>query len=166
MSNIKSQLYAELFEAAMNSTLKAAEKVPVANRYRNVQEGKAHPLWLIGHLAGANNSVVNMWCCGGESIVPKELRTRFAPDFAKGDPIVTDPSKYPSWDEVVGLYKAVGEKCVAGIRAMSDADLQGELKNAPDTVKQSFGTIEKTLRGMIAHDSHHRGQLAMLAALK
>ena len=38
MSNPKSEVYAELYEAAIKATVGAAEKVPESNRMRQLQE--------------------------------------------------------------------------------------------------------------------------------
>ena len=163
MSN--AQVYADLFDLVTKLTLGAAQKIPEANRLRTVQEGKAHPLWLIGHLANSNSLMVLKFCCGQKSPLPREYNKTFAPDFAQGDPIVTDPAAYPDWDEVVANYKLINEACAAGIRNLSDEDLGKELEGAPDMLKHIFGNVDYTIRHMIAHDSHHRGQMAMLGAL-
>ena len=167
MGSTKADLYATMLEETAKSTAGAAAKVSAEKHFKVIQEGKAHPLWLVGHLANTNNLLINMWCCNGESLLPKHYGKIFAPDFAGGAPITVDPATYPSWDELLEQYKTVAAKCAEGIRTLDDATLAGELRGgAPDQMKQIFGNTEKTLRSIIAHDSYHRGQMALIVALK
>ena len=68
MNNSRTELYAELYEAAIKATVKAAEKVPEDKRTRQAQNEKAHPLWLLGHLAFSFDTVVNVWALNGEPV--------------------------------------------------------------------------------------------------
>lgn len=133
MSTSKVEVYTSLFEANFKETSTHAGKVPEACRMRQLADGKGHPLWLLGHLAYSNHVIVHMWSCGGEPLIPREYNKIFAPDFAGGDPISSDPSAYPAWDEVLAEYEKVSEACLAGLRKLSDDDLNGELKGkVPD----------------------------------
>ena len=160
-------IYGDLFEKCMLSTLKVAERIPEANYFRVLQEGKAHPLWLLGHITNTHHFLLHMTCFGQTPILPKEHAKLFSPDFAGGAPIVTDPATYPAWGEVVNNYRTVCEACLGHIRALRDEDLPGEFKGkANDFVKNMFGNVEGTIRHMIHHDAHHGGQMALLGALK
>lgn len=162
----KQNLYADMFAGAVDATVAAAEKVDEGKRMKQPGEQKAHPLWLIGHLAQVNSVVVHAWCCDGEGLTPKEYRKLFSPGIMGGDPIGSDPAGYPSWDNVVANYKKVGDACVEKIRNLSDDELDGDLRGGiPDSAKESLGSVEKTLVRMIGHDAYHRGQMNMLAAL-
>jgi hypothetical protein len=166
MAATRSQIYADMWDTNAKATIKAAEAIAEGKRFKTAQAGKSHPLWLLGHLANTNNLLVHIWCCEKDSLLPKGFGKKFAPDFAGGDPIVIDPSNYPSWDEILGHYKTVSEACGAGIRGLSDAELDGELRGgAPDQMKQMFNPIEDCIRKMLMHEAHHRGQMAMLGAL-
>lgn len=166
MGSVKAEVYADFFEQMINATIAAAENVPESHHFRVVQEGKAHPLWSIGHMANTNNRLVHQWCCGGESMLPENYSKRFSPDFAGGDPITANADDYPSWDEVVENYAKVSKACVQGIRGLDDAVLAGELRgDAPDRLKERFKSVEYTLRSMAGHDAYHRGQMNALAAL-
>lgn len=167
MGSAKADIYATIFEDTTKATANAAAKVPAEKRFKVIQEGKAHPLWLVGHLANTNNLLIHMWCCNGESLLPKGYGKIFAPDFAGGAPITSDAATYPAWDELLEQYKTVSAKCAEAIRGLDDASLAGELRGgAPDQMKQIFGNTEKTLRAITLHDAYHRGQFALIAALK
>lgn len=166
MSNTKAEVYAGLYEAAVKATVSAAEKVPESHRMRQVQDGKAHPVWLIGHLAHGLNLFVNQWALGGASCCPDEYAPMFAPGVAGGKPVSSNASDYPSWDELLENYKKAGAATVDLIRSLDDGELAGELKGPiPDAARGFFGNLEQTLLGMGTHDAYHRGQLGMIAAL-
>ena len=166
MGSVKAEVYAEFFEDMVNATIAAAGQVAESHRMRVTQEGKAHPLWFIGHLANTNNLLVHGWCCDGESLLPKNYSKQFSPAMAKGNPITTAADDYPSWDEVVENYTKVGKKCVEGIRGLDDATLAGDLRGgAPDAMKEHFKSVEVAIRAMAGHDAYHRGQMNAVAAL-
>ena len=166
MSNPLQNVYKNVFENAYQATLQLADSIPEEKRYKQLKEGKAHPLWLIGHIANTNNLVVNRWCCEGESQLPKEYIKMFGPDFGGGAPPTSDASFYPSWDEVVDSYRKLHEACTAGIATLTEEQLLGDLRGgAPDAMKERFGSVSNTILSMVGHDNYHRGQMAMINAL-
>jgi hypothetical protein len=166
MGSVKAEVYAELLEEALDATIAAAEQVSEGGRLRAAQEGKAHPLWFIGHMAYANNLLLHQWCCDGESMIPSEYNKIFGPDFGGGNPITANADDYPSWDEVLDNYNKVGRACVEGIRALDDATLAGNLRGgAPDSIKEKFKSVQYAVRAMATHDAYHRGQMNAVAAL-
>ena len=133
---------------------------------RQLKDGKAHPLWLLGHLANSSHVTIHMWACGGAPLIPFEYNKMFSPDTFGGDPITAVPADYPAWDEVLANYEKVSETCLEELRGLSDDDLSGELPGkVPDSARDFLGNIESTLRIMAIHDAHHRGQISLLAAL-
>lgn len=162
----KQVLYGKMLLSAMEATTTAAEKIPEAKRMKQTQEGKAHPLWFIGHLANTNNLILQRWCCDGESLLSSDYRKMFAPESMGGNPIVADPGAYPSWDEVVAAYVKVNETSAAGLAALSPEELVGQLRGgAPEAMHERMGNVEKCILGMISHEAYHRGQMNLVAAL-
>ena len=163
MSNPKAEVYADLYEAAVKATVGAAEKVPESNRTRQLEEGKAHPLWLIGHLTWGMDAVVNVWILDGKAKCPEKYIGLFAPDLAGGTPVNSDATAYPAWDEIMEYYQKAGAAVVEAIRALDDSELDGELKGPmPDPVRGFFGNLGQSVSSMGTHDAHHRGQMVML----
>lgn len=164
MANTKMAVYATLLETARAETLAAAAAVPEDRRLYQLAPGKATPLWLMGHLANTINAVVRLWILERESLLTREQAKRFAPDFAGGAPPSDDPAAYPPWDEVVALYDQAMVDAIAGIPALDDALLPGPLPGRmPEPLRGFFSSVEFTLGRMVAHDSYHRGQMALLA---
>ncbi|MFP6583602.1 MAG: DinB family protein [Candidatus Hydrogenedentota bacterium] len=165
MGSALAQLHSTLFNEAITAALSTADAVTEDKRYRQLKEGKSHPLWLLGHIANTNNLLVNMWCLEGTPMFPKDFIPKFSPDFADGIDPTPDPGFYPSWDETVALFKAIGESCVEGIAKLTDDELNGPLRGgAPDAMKERFGNVDQTIRGMALHCEYHRGQIAIINA--
>ena len=147
-------------------TIKIAAGVPVESRFTQLKDGKAHPLWLLGHLANTANVVMLQWALNGENVTPKGFGRKFAPDFGGGDPVTTDPSAYPAWDEVVAVYERALTAAIDGVRKLDDSTLADPLPGRiPEPLRVHFSSIGVTLNIMVSHDSYHRGQMGMLSAL-
>lgn len=158
-----------------NHTLQVIESVAEAQRYRQLAPGKAHPCWLIGHMAFACDARGLKSLCGLEGVLDGSWREPFAPDFAGGQLPVADPDAYPSWEAVCAGYERVMDAFLAGLETLDDSQLDlpplGGHPPARDAAQAErserlFGTIRRTLNMLILHDSYHRGQLGLLAAMK
>ena len=166
MSNVKVNLIADMWQSSINATVGAAEKVPEAKRMSQLQDGKMHPTWLLGHLAFAASFPAMTIALGKRPVVPSDWLQKFGPDFAGGEPITSDASNYPSWDETLDGYKKSGEALVAAIRELDDSDLDGGAKGeVPDALKDRFESLGGVLVSFIGHNAYHTGQMNLIAAL-
>jgi len=166
MENPQIAIYVSLLETCVADTLKVAGAVRPEDRLVQVKPGKAHPMWLVGHLANTLNTVVLQWVLGEESRLTREFGKKFAPDFAHGDPITANPSDYPDWDEVIGLYGTIGAHVGERIKTLTDSDLPLPLKGSiPESRRDFFKSNQVTLGRMIGHDAYHRGQIGLLAKI-
>ena len=166
MSTQKVDLHIQQITLCKTETLRVAGGVAEADRFRQLKDGKAHPAWLVGHLANTVDSIVLGWMLLQESTLSKGFKKQFAPDFAGGLPITGKPEDYPAWDEVLGHYEEVLNKAAAGLAALDDASLDGPLKGSiPDALRNRFSSVGHTLTFLVLHDSYHRGQIGMLSKL-
>lgn len=166
MANERAKVYYGLLKAGTDDTITRAGKAPESNRLKQAREGGSHPLWLLGHLANSLNVFVVMWVGGEKAVTPREYGKIFMPESLGGDPITGNAADYPSWDEVFQNYQAAAAKATEIVKGLSDDDIAAALKgNVPEQYKEMFGNTEKTLGITITHDSHHRGQMALLAAM-
>ncbi|MBI4557109.1 MAG: DinB family protein [Candidatus Hydrogenedentes bacterium] len=166
MDHPKIEVYRQLVSMCRQETLGVAGRVHEQHRYFQLREGKAHPLWLLGHLANTLNVVLLQWTLGKESIFPKTFGKMFAPDFAGGAPVTSDPSAYPTWDEVTASYDQASQHALEACAALEDSELPAPPRgDFPDLLKAHFPTIESALARMIGHDNYHRGQMALLSKL-
>ena len=166
MSNTKIQLYTEMLESARKQTLQLAASVPDNKRFKQLQEGKATPAWLVGHLANTINVLVILFILEGDSVLSKELGHTFAPDFAGGKTPTENPDEYPAWDEILALYNKVFDTAIEGLSKLDDSALPNPLSSKmPDRLRDYFSSVEVTLGFMVSHDAYHRGQIGLLAKL-
>lgn len=162
----KVELLLEQLAFCREQTLKTASGVPEASHLVQLRPGKGHALWLLGHLANTADVVMIQWALNGASVTDKSFRKKFAPDFGGGDPVTPDAADYPTWDEVVGVYNKAFDAALEAVKKLSDADLPNPLPGRiPDPLRQHFTNIGTTLNIMVLHDSYHRGQIGLLAAL-
>lgn len=155
-----------MFKKEIDATFTVIDSVDPAKRMKQLQDGKSHPLWLVGHLANTNNLLINRWCLEGASLLPKEWIVKFSPDFSGGTAPTADAAFYPSWDEVAKTYKEIANACVEGIGNLSEELLLGPLRGgAPGAMQAMFGNVDDMIRAMTAHNAYHRGQIGMLNAL-
>jgi hypothetical protein len=166
MSSSRAEIYAELYTSAVVSTVKAAEEVPESNRFRQTADGKAHPLWLLGHLTATMDLLVNSWMLGLEMTMPPAWGTTFGPTEFGGAPITADPSDYPAWDDILKQYKVSGASAAKKIATLSDDDMQQyALGPMPKDMYELFGTLLTSIPDDAIHDAYHRGQMTLLGKL-
>lgn len=165
--NAKALWTAEMLFGGSRHTLLIANSVTEANRMKQLGEGKAHPLWLVGHLAFGMDALVRGFAMQKKGVVEKEWIRKFAPDIAGGGPITSNADDYPSWDAVIKKYDEVSEMARDELATLSDKDLDKSLKGiVPDAFFDMFPTTGLTIhRGGIDHDAYHRGQIALINKL-
>jgi hypothetical protein len=164
MSKLKVEI-AHAFDAAVTATLETAGKVTPDKRLRQPRPGKAHPLWLLGHLTVVTDTYLNGMALGMKPEL-EHLFARFAPSFAGGSPVSADGGEYPPWEELLGHYERCGRAGAAGIRKLDDGELGGKGKgDIPAEFDSYFAVLGRTLLALTEHDGYHRGQMGLLAAL-
>lgn len=164
MGRSKIEVYEKLLKTTFAETAKAAGNVPAENRMRQTKEGKGHPLWLLGHLTFATDTILNGVLLGGEMSLPEPYRKLFAPDIIGGVPVTSDAAAYPAWDDIVAQYGRVTAKALELMQSVQDADLAGGMKGRkPQGFEDFFKSFEGVLNTMLLHDTYHRGQMNMLA---
>jgi DinB family protein len=167
MSDAKVEVFAGVLEICKIETERVAGEVREEDRLLQLREGKAHPLWLIGHLANSTDLLGLSWALGIGPMLPEDYRKRFSPDFAGGLPVTIQAEDYPSWEEALDAYRRVFDRFLEGVRNVRDEDLD-EKPRAPVPVgfEKLFSSVGACLRIMVMHDNYHRGQLGMLSKLR
>ena len=105
--------------------------------------------WILGHLSNVQNGVMQL--IGEKPVWESEQLKR-----AGFEPIETAASAI-DWDTMRDRFLGSGERCVAGISALSD-------KTLSETVPHPFGgtcTRGELLSLLAFHQSYHSGQLAL-----
>ena len=166
MGNERINLLADLFDDGRKHTLQIAEDVPLTHRLKQLQPGKGTPLWLIGHLARATDTLGLRYVLGEVSILTPEQSLCFAPDIIGGKPPTANAGDYPAWEDVVRLYNATVDRALDGFRELDDTALSTPLPGKmKDEIRKLFPDVGSALCSLIQHDAYHRGQIGMLAKL-
>ncbi len=166
MSQVQIEILVSALERSLQLTLREASQVREQDRFLQLKAGKGHPMWLLGHLASSCDMIGARWIMGLPNQIEDAFRKRFAPVFMQGDPITTTPTDYPSWEEVTAVYERAMRCFIESIRSLIDEELTGPPRGSfPERLKERIPNLQMGATMMILHDSHHRGQIAMISHL-
>ena len=118
--------------------------------------GGNHAIWILGHLAYMESVMIHQMIKGKDTCTLAHHKEIFD---AEGDPS-TDPSLYPSFDQLFNDYDTARTETNAYLDSMSEADLQRPALGCPEEWKPHFGTVAQCLDFIAHHPSLHFGQLA------
>jgi len=116
--------------------------------------GGNHPLWVVGHLAFAEASMVSQFILGQGSPLAE-----WEPLFGKGSQPASDAGKYPSMDELLAELEKVRTRTLEVLGSMTDEDLSKPSK-APADRAALFGTVGQCFVMISHHMTFHAGQVA------
>ena len=158
----QAELLAEQLVDTRDWTLKLIADLSGDDWHFQPAAGLAHALWLCGHIASAQDSLIHTRCLGGGV-----LDRTFKSHFPLGVPVKSHQEHdYPSVEEVMATMADVQTKTLDTVRGMTD-DLLAE---------PAFGADGKTphphykdKRGAVSHcgrhEAFHAGQLATVRRL-
>ncbi|MCP4245745.1 MAG: DinB family protein [bacterium] len=127
------------------------------------QPGLHHALWLCGHLATAEETLVFHRCLGEAGPVDPAFRAH----FGIGQPVTSaGEHDFPPPAEVLATMADVHAKTLAAIRQMSDEFLN-EPAFGPDgkTKHPHYDTKAGAVTHLARHEAFHAGQIALLRRL-
>ena len=128
--------------------------IPADDAFKLICDGGVNPAWIIGHLGFVANRVLAM--CGGQ---PKVDTEAWKPLFGGGSKPTADASAYPSWDELLKVWRQ-GHTDVAALAPSVTADALGQ-PNPNERMKEALPTIEDFLSFVLTgHEAMHLGQLS------
>ena len=160
-----SELLASQFEGTRAWTLLLLDDLAGDDWTYQPGAGLAHALWICGHLATAQDTLIHTRCLG-TSVVDAAFRAH----FPLGEPVRSAAEHdYPSIETVLATMADTHKLTCAAIRAMSEAFLS----------EPAFGADGKTLHphphyrdkgGAVIHanrhEAFHAGQIATLRRLR
>lgn len=116
--------------------------------------GGVNPAWIIGHLGFVSNLVATM--IGGESKIDLD---QWKPLFGGGSTPTTDASAYPTWDELLRVWRQ-GADQLADLTPKASGGLLGQ-PNPNARMKDALPTVHDFLSFVLtAHVAMHLGQLS------
>ncbi|MBI4716691.1 MAG: DinB family protein [Planctomycetes bacterium] len=156
------ELLAEQLAGTRDWTLKLLADLDGDDWYFQPAPGLAHPLWLCGHLAGSQHTLVHVRCLG---------RGILGDDFLRHFPIGQEvrpagEHDYPGVAEVRRAMDDVHAATVTAVRGMSDALLAepayaADGKSPHPHYRDKAGAIAHCSR----HEAFHAGQIATIRRL-
>lgn len=118
------------------------------------QNGGAHTLWTLGHLAYVETLVIRTLMLG-EANPLAEWETTF-----DGPDVGSDITMFPPFDQVLATCREVRDETVLLLDSLSEADLDQASAKVPKDFEDTFGTYRLCLQYVADHWYMHRGQLA------
>ena len=119
-----------------------------------ISGGGNHALWIVGHLAWAEGSLIGKFVRGESN--PLESWT---PLFGIGSKPEPDAGKYPALCELISHWNRLCAATMDLLSSLQDADLDRPSKAPPERAA-IFGTIGHCLAMIGNHQSFHAGQIA------
>lgn len=157
-----SQLLAEQLNGTREWTLKLIADITGDDWKFQPAPGMSHALWLGGHLAVSQNTLIHVRC-----LHQPVMRDDFINHFPIGAPVKSaGEHPFPSPEAIQAEMKRVHELTLSAIRSMSDAQL-AEPAYAADG--KSFHPHYRDKAGAIGHcnrhEAFHAGQIATIRRL-
>ncbi len=118
------------------------------------QNGGAHTLWVIGHLAYIEGLVIRHLMLGEDNPLAQWE------EMFDGSDVAADASAFPPFDDVLDKCRETREDTLVLLKSLSEEDLDRLGKMVPQGWEGTFGTYRKCFQFMADHWYMHRGQLA------
>ena len=141
-------------QTSEQAVLQLAEDMRDVPLTQPTPRGGNHPLWVLGHLTLVEGNIPQVLF--GE---PNPV-AHWAPIFAPGTEPTTDPSAYPSFEEVLRMYRDLRARNLQILQQLGEAGLDRPTKSPPQGLEQMLRTAGDTFLLIALHQMSHRGQLA------
>ncbi|OYP38848.1 DinB family protein [Rhodopirellula sp. MGV] len=142
-------------EVSRAMTLALIDDLKDAPMQSPTSKGGNPPLWILGHLAFGEASIVEFVIQGNDNPL-----AHWKDAFGARQEPSTDLADYPSWDEVRAKSDEVRANTLKFLEGLTDADLETPSKNCPEGREQVMGTIGACCQILTMHPMMHYGQLA------
>jgi len=150
------EMLAAQVERVRGFTLTIAKEFSDGDMMYQPKEGLNHPLWILGHIALSQDSLIRAMCCGKE-----KKRPDWAALFGMKTKPSADRGAYPSREAILNEMAAIQRESVEALRAMPDEELFAPLPkgvSGPPFLKMRADAAMLA----ISHEGMHQGQLLYL----
>ena len=148
-------------KAARHYTRSLLDGVEPDQWFRLPEEGVTHIAWQVGHLAAAEYSLTLRRMRGTRESDSELISQEFLKQFGKGSSPEADPGKYPSAEEIDGVFERVHKQAIEELQELPEAVLDEPV----DKPHPMFSTKLEALRFCPLHEMVHAGQLGLLRRL-
>lgn len=119
----------------------------------------SHIMWIAGHLANAEDRLINFIMFGNPVLPPDYPRL-----FGNGTQ-PQDAGAYPAFAEVLAALARAHEAAKANLATLTDEALDRPLPADLPAAKM-FPTLADTLRAVAPHEAYHTGQVTILRTVQ
>jgi len=152
---------AELMDGSRAWTLKLVEDVRGDEWTYQPGPGLHHILWLCGHLATAEQTLVMARCLGGDG-----PDADFAVHFPIGGAVKSAAEhEYPAPGVVLERMAATHARVMEEIRGISEAKLASPCFGKDGAPHPHYSTVAGAISHCARHEGFHAGQIALLRRL-
>lgn len=123
--------------------------------------GMGHALWLCGHLATAQHTLIHARCLNRPF-----LDEAFASHFPIGAPVAAaDEHAYPPPEQILATMANVHERTVAAVRTLTDAQLDEPAPGKDGAPHPHYRDKRGAISHCGRHEAFHAGQIASIRRL-
>ena len=123
--------------------------------------GLAHALWLCGHLASSQNTLIHIRCLEDPVLEPS-----FKGHFPLGRPVASaSEHDYPALETVLSTMTDTHHKTCDAIRSMTESTLSEPAFAAEGKPHPHYSDKRGAVSHCARHEAFHAGQLATLRRL-
>ena len=157
----QSELLAEQLEGTREWTLNLLDDLTSDQWTFQPGPGLAHALWLCGHVASAQNTVIHVRCLG-HSVLDEV----FASHFPIGEPVKpAGEHDYPSVELVRDVMAETHAETLDAVRSMSDGLLAEPAWGKDGQPHPHYSDKRGAVSHCSRHEAFHSGQLATIRRL-
>ncbi len=154
-------LLAEQLIGTREWTLKLIEDLEGDDWAFQPANGIAHPLWLCGHLATAQNTLIHTRCLG-----TPVLDESYAAHFPIGEPVKSAGEyDFPSAEVVLANMAETQTRTIEAVRDMSDEWLGTPACGAGGDPHPHYHNVRGAVSHCCRHEAFHAGQIATIRRL-
>lgn len=158
----QAELLAQQLDDTRDWTLKLLEDISGDDWSYQPGEGLAHALWLCGHLAFAQNTLIHARCLGSGSL----LNENFTRHFPIGQPVrsVTEHD-FPPIETILETMSGLHGKTLSAVRSMSDALLDEPAFGKDGAIHPHYKDKRGAVSHCVRHEAFHAGQISTIRRL-
>ncbi len=155
------ELLCDQFHRTREWTLMLIDDLEGTDWYRQPTPGAAHAMWLCGHLASAQETLLFNRCLN-TSVLDSEFKNH----FPIGSPIKSkDEYEWPSVETVLNKMADMQQRAETAIRNIDVSILDDRAYGKDGSTHPHYDTKAGAISHMIRHEAFHAGQLATLRRL-
>lgn len=149
-------------QTARDYTCQLLSHIEPSDWFRQPAEGVTHVAWQVGHLAVAQYGLALKRVRGERADDAKLIPVEFRQLFGKGSVPESDPGRYPSIEEIRGVFDRVFQQTIAELQTLPESSLAEPANDPPHPM---FQTKLGALFWCAQHEFIHDGQIALLRRL-